>query len=101
VNVETKEQSKQWMHTYLPNKTKKSEQTLSACQKADGNCFLGHERSADGGIHSTRTTIMSEAYCKTLKKPHRAIKKRCGTLTSNAFIVLLHDNARSHTAAHT
>jgi hypothetical protein len=29
------------------------EQTLSACQKADGNCFLGQERGADGGIHAT------------------------------------------------
>jgi hypothetical protein len=53
VNVETKEQSKRWMHTHSPNKPKKFKQT-SACQKADGNCFLRHERSADGGIHATR-----------------------------------------------
>jgi hypothetical protein len=25
----------------------------AACQKADGNCFLGQDRSADGGIHAT------------------------------------------------
>jgi hypothetical protein len=25
-----------------------------AYQKADGNCFLGQERSADGGIYATR-----------------------------------------------
>jgi hypothetical protein len=49
VNVETKEQSKQWMHTHSPIKQKKFKQTLSACQKADGNCFLGQEKSADGG----------------------------------------------------
>jgi hypothetical protein len=30
MNVETKEQSEQWMHTRLPNNPKKSEQTLSA-----------------------------------------------------------------------
>jgi hypothetical protein len=24
------------------------------CQKADDNCFLGQERSVDGGIHATR-----------------------------------------------
>jgi hypothetical protein len=39
VNVETKEQSKQWMHTHSPDKPKKSKQT-SARQKADGSCFL-------------------------------------------------------------
>jgi hypothetical protein len=30
VNVETKEQSKQWLHTHSPNKPKKFKQTLSA-----------------------------------------------------------------------
>jgi hypothetical protein len=40
------------MHTHSPDKTKKFEQT-SACHKADGNCFLGQEMSADGGIHAT------------------------------------------------
>jgi hypothetical protein len=37
-----------------PNKLKNFKQTLSACQKANGNCFLGQERSADGGIHATK-----------------------------------------------
>jgi hypothetical protein len=40
LNVETKEQSKQWMQTHSPNKPKKFKQK-SACHKADGNCFLG------------------------------------------------------------
>jgi hypothetical protein len=52
VSVETKKHSKQWMHTHSPNKPKKFKQT-SACQKVDGNCFLGQERSTDGGIHAT------------------------------------------------
>jgi hypothetical protein len=30
VNVETKEQSKQWMHTHSPNKPKELNQTASA-----------------------------------------------------------------------
>jgi hypothetical protein len=30
VNFETKEQSKQWMHTYSPNKLKKFKQILPA-----------------------------------------------------------------------
>jgi hypothetical protein len=53
VNVKTEEQSKQWMHTHLPNKQNNFKQT-SAYQKADGSCFLGQERSADGGIHAAR-----------------------------------------------
>jgi hypothetical protein len=40
VNVETKEQSRQWMHTHSPKQPKEFKQTLSACQKAHGNCFL-------------------------------------------------------------
>jgi hypothetical protein len=36
MNVETKEQSKQWMHAHSPDKPKKFKQMLSACQKADG-----------------------------------------------------------------
>jgi hypothetical protein len=31
VSVETKEQSKQWMHTHSPNKPKQFKQMLSAC----------------------------------------------------------------------
>jgi hypothetical protein len=50
VNVETKEQSKQCMHTHSPNKMK----TSSAFQEDGGNCFLGQERSSDGGIHATK-----------------------------------------------
>jgi hypothetical protein len=42
------------MHIHSPNKLKNFKQTLSVCQKDDGNCFLGQERSVDGGIHATR-----------------------------------------------
>jgi hypothetical protein len=45
------------------------------------------------------TTSTSEACCETLKKLRGAIhNKRCGMLTSG---VVLHDNARLHTAART
>jgi hypothetical protein len=47
LNVKTKEHSKQWMHTHSPNNANKSKQTLFACKKADGNCFLRQERSVD------------------------------------------------------
>jgi hypothetical protein len=50
VNVETKEQSKQWMHTF----TKQARKVYTnVCQKTDGNCFLGQERSTAGGMHAT------------------------------------------------
>jgi hypothetical protein len=45
------------MYTHSPNKPKNFEQMLPPCQKANGNCFLGQEMSADGGIHAKRATI--------------------------------------------
>jgi hypothetical protein len=47
------------------------------------------------------TTIKSEVHCETHKKKLRDAtpKKRCGILASG--VVLLHDNARPHTAART
>jgi hypothetical protein len=70
VNVETKGQLKQWMHTRSPKKPKKFKQTLSACQKAGGNCFLGQERSADSGIHATmdHNNVRSVLHAKTKQK---------------------------------
>jgi hypothetical protein len=67
------------------------------CQKADGNCFLEHERSTDGGIYATRdhgniTSVLQNTELR------RAIQnKRHGMLTHS--VVLRHDNARLHTAA--
>jgi hypothetical protein len=71
VNVETKQQSKQWMNTHSPNKLKKFKQT-SACQKAGDNCFLGQQRSADGEIHATRDHNNIQGLCETLTKLCRA-----------------------------
>ncbi|GBO45772.1 hypothetical protein AVEN_28188-1 [Araneus ventricosus] len=46
------------------------------------------------------TTINSEVYCRMLKKLKRAIQnERRGLLSSG--VVLLHDNARPHTAVRT
>jgi hypothetical protein len=53
VNIKTKNQSKQWVHTHSLNKTKKFKQTSSVCKEADGNCFLGQEWRADGAILAT------------------------------------------------
>jgi hypothetical protein len=76
VNVETKVQPKQWMHTQPPNKLKKFKQTLSAYQKVDRNFFLEQESCADGGIMHQGTTIMSEMCCETLKNCVRPFRKK-------------------------
>jgi hypothetical protein len=52
------------MHTHSTDKPKTFKQT-SAYWKADGNCFLGHEWGADGGIHETGDH--NNVYCETLK----------------------------------
>jgi hypothetical protein len=99
VNVETKEQSKQWMHTHSPDTPRKFKQTLSLYQKADGNCLLGQERSTDGGIH-TRDNNNVISVLRNTKKLHRANhNKRRVMMTSG--VMLLHVNVRPHTAART
>jgi len=46
------------------------------------------------------TTITSEVYCETLNKLQRLIQnKQCGVLTKG--VILLHNNAWPHAAAHT
>jgi hypothetical protein len=97
VNVETKEQSKQWMHTHSPNKFKQT----STCQKADDKYVLVQERSADGGIHATRDHSNVRSVLRNTKKNLcRAIQnKRHGMLTYG--LMLLHGNDRSHTVVRT
>jgi hypothetical protein len=74
VNVETKGQSKQWTHIRSQNKLKMFKQTLFACQKADGNCFLGQNKKGVLMVKFMQqgTTITSEVYCETLNKLRRA-----------------------------
>jgi hypothetical protein len=69
VNAEAKEKSKQWMHTYSLNKPKKLKQSLSACQKADGNSFLGQNRKGMLMMEFMQrgTTVTSEIYCERIK----------------------------------
>jgi hypothetical protein len=55
VNVEAKEQSAvKAVDAHAFTKQAKTFRQTSAYQKADDNCFLGQERSTDGGIHATR-----------------------------------------------
>ncbi|GBO24674.1 Histone-lysine N-methyltransferase SETMAR, partial [Araneus ventricosus] len=99
VNADTKQQSMAWGHTGSPTRLRKARQTLSARKLMvtvfwDAQGFLLIEFMTRG------TTINSEVYCRTLKKLKRAIQnKRRGLLSSG--VVLLHDNARPHTAVRT
>ena len=65
--------------------------------------FLHAEGQSAAEIHefmAPGTRIPTEVYCEMLNKLRRSIQnKRCGMLTNG--VVLLHDNARHHTAAHT
>jgi hypothetical protein len=47
---------------------KKFKEMLSPCQKAEGNCFLRQERSADGGIHATRNHNNVRSVLQNTKK---------------------------------
>jgi hypothetical protein len=99
LNGETKKQSKQWMHTHSPKKSKKFKQTLSA-RKLMATVFCDRKGVLMVEFMQQRTTT-SDVNCETLKKcVGPAIqRKRSGMLTYG--IVLLHDNARPHTAART
>jgi hypothetical protein len=65
VNVETKEQSKKWMHTHC-RPARKLKETVFWDRKG----VLMVEFMQD------RTTITSEVYCETLKKLRKAIQKK-------------------------
>jgi histone-lysine N-methyltransferase SETMAR len=87
------------MHTHSPNKPRKFKQLL-ANRKLMATVFWDRKGLLFIKFMEPQTTITSETYCETLKKLRRAIEnKRRGMLTSG--VVLLHDNAHPHRAAHT
>jgi hypothetical protein len=67
MNVEAKEQSKQWMHMHSPNKPKKFKQTLSA-RKLMATVFWDRKGVQMVEFMQQGTTITSQVYCETLKK---------------------------------
>jgi hypothetical protein len=90
VNLETKQQSKQWMHTHSPNKPKKFKQMLSACQKADATVFWDRKEVLMLEFMQQGITITSKVYCKMLRKLCRDIQnKRHEMLTYSLLVVLL------------
>lgn len=96
---ETKEQSKQWMHSHSPSKPKKFKRTFSN-RKCMATVFWDRKGVLLVEFMERGSTITAASYCATIQRLRRAIQnKRRGMLSSG--IVLLHDNARPHTAAAT
>ncbi|KAJ4445317.1 hypothetical protein ANN_07122 [Periplaneta americana] len=96
---ETKRQSRQWHHPSSPKKPRKFKQTLST-QKVMATVFWDRKGDLLLYFMPKGTTINANRYCETLRKLQRAIQnKRRGMLSRG--VVLLHDNARLHTAAST
>jgi transposase len=83
-------------HT-VTKQSEKFKRILSGCQKADGNFFLGQERSAYGGIHETRDDNNATRILRNNILSRVIHNKRRGMLTFN--VVLPNDNACPHTAA--
>ena len=95
---ETKSQSMEWRHTSSPVKTK-FKRTISS-RKIMCTVFWDRKGVLLVDFMPPGTTINSDVYCETLKKLRRAIQnKRRGMLSRG--IVLIHDNARPHTATAT
>jgi len=98
ITPESKQKSLHWKHTGSP-KRKKFKQTFSI-RKIMCTVFWDRQGVLLVEFLPQGTTINSAVYCETLKKLRRAIQnKRRGMLS--ATILLLHDNGRPHSAAHT
>lgn len=98
ITPESKRQSMEWRHTSSPVKVK-AKQTIST-RKVMATVFWDRHGVLLVDFLERRATINAETYCATLSKLRRAIQnKRRGLLSSG--VLLLHDNARPHSAIHT
>jgi len=98
ITPESKQQSLHWKHTGSP-KWKKFKQTFST-RKIMCTLFWDRQGVLLVEFLPQGTTVNSAAYCESLKKLRHAVQnKRRGMLS--ATILLLHDNARPHSAAQT
>jgi hypothetical protein len=66
VNIETKEKSKQWMHTHSPIQAENYKQILPA-RKLVASVFWDRKGVPMLEFMEQGTTITSEVYCETLK----------------------------------
>ena len=95
---ESKQQSLHWKHTGWP-KRKKFKQTFST-RKIMCTVFWDRQGVLLVEFLPQGTTINSAVYCETLKKLRRAIQNKSRGMLSST-ILMLHDNARPHSAAQT
>ncbi|GFX37487.1 histone-lysine N-methyltransferase SETMAR [Trichonephila clavipes] len=92
---ETKQQSMHWRHNGSPVRTK-FKQTLSV-RKVMCTVFWDRKDILLINFLPCGETVNADRYCKTLRELRRVIQnKRRGMLT--AGVVLIHGNARPHTA---
>jgi histone-lysine N-methyltransferase SETMAR len=96
VTPELKQKSMEWRHTSSPIK-KKFRQTISTCNIM---CTVFWDRKAFMLVDFLHqgSTISAGVYCDTFKKPRHAIQNKQRGMLSQG-VVMLHDNARTHTAA--
>jgi len=86
----------EWRHSQSPKKPRKFKQTASA-RKLMATVFWDRQGVLLVDFMPRNTTINAEAYCATLRRLRKAIQnRRRGKLSRG--IVLIHDNARPHTA---
>ncbi|PNF15535.1 hypothetical protein B7P43_G16529, partial [Cryptotermes secundus] len=96
---ESKRQSMEWKHPQSPSK-KNFKSQLSA-RKLMLTVYLDSQGRILEHFQERGTTINSARYSEMLTdRPKPAIRSKCPGLLSKG-VVLLHDSARPHTAAHT
>jgi hypothetical protein len=76
VNVESKEQSKQWMHIYSSNKPKKFKQTLFARNLTE-TVFWDRKGVMMVEFIQQGATVTSEVFCKTPKNCVEPFRTTC------------------------
>jgi len=95
---ETKRDSMTWKHVNSP--PPKKFKIVPSAKKLMATVFWDHKGPLLIEYMEKGKTVNSEQYCNTLDKLRMAIRKRRPRLLSDG-VILLHDNATPHTAAHT
>ena len=95
---ESKQQSMEWRHTSSPTKTK-FKQTTST-RKIMCTAFWDRKGVLLVDFLPQGSTINAGVYCDTLKKLRRPIQNKRRSMLSRG-VVMIHENARPHTAAAT
>src|SRR5579862_8085227 len=95
---ETKRDSMAWKHSNSP--PPKKFKIVPSAKKLMATVFWDHRGPLLIEYMEKGKTVNAEQYCNTLDKLRKVIRKRRPRLLSDG-VILLHDNATPHTAAHT